>query len=77
MRDLQKDYGDRVDFTVEVGQPAEIEKKAEQYDLGSHGLVGFGTDGKPRVKIPGHDFGKDPSTARAAIEEKVKELLAP
>jgi hypothetical protein len=38
----------------------------QQYDLGSHGLVGLDADGVEKAHVPGHQFGRE--EILAAIE---------
>ena len=51
-----------------AGIPASQEMiKREQ--LGNHGLIGLDSDGKVRVKLPGHNYGKE------EIVEQIEDLL--
>ena len=60
MRELEIEYEGRVSF--DVVSPEDTAKRAaelQQYDLGSHGLVGFDADGVERAHVPGHQFGRE------------------
>ena len=48
-----------------------MQAEIQEYELGSHGMVGFTPEGKPKVTIPGHKFGE------VDLVAKVEELLAP
>jgi len=66
---LSPSYEGKVKFEVIDVSTQEHKDAIKGYDLGTHGLVGLSPDGNLKVKIPGHEFGKDEITA------KVKELL--
>ena len=72
MRELQQEHGDRVDFViVPAGETARRQDEIEAYgftDL-KHGLVAFDREGRARVKLPGHQFGKP------EIEAAMREVL--
>lgn len=60
MRELQKEYEGRIRFTiVSPSQTAEREHDLEEYELGTHGLVGFSPDGEVVATIPGHSFERE------------------
>jgi len=72
--ELQKEYGDRIRFTVVPAE--ETAKRADEIEeLGftkqKHGLVGFTAEGEALVKLPGHSFGKP------EIEVAIRDLLRP
>ena len=72
MRELEKEYGDRVDFVVvSAEETARRTDEIERFgftDL-KHGLVAFDAEGNPEVKIPGHQFGRE------EIERAVQDVL--
>ena len=60
MGELQKEYEGRIRFTiVPPGDTAELGRELEEYELGSHGLVGFSPDGEVVATLPGHSFERD------------------
>jgi len=72
VRELEEEYGDRVDFVVVPA--AETALRADEIELYGftdlkHGLVAFDGEGHPEVKLPGHQFGRD------EIEKAVREVL--
>lgn len=71
VRELEADYGERVDFVLVSPEDTKA-RKAEiaEYGLGSHGLVAFGADGSVRATLPGHEYGKPEVLAatEAALE---------
>lgn len=59
MRELQAEYEGQVRFVIVSAE--DTATKAEEiagYELGSHGLVAFDTDGVPQASLPGHNFGR-------------------
>jgi hypothetical protein len=67
VRELEIEYEGRVRF--EIVAPEDTAKRAaelQQYDLGSHGLVGLDADGVEKAHVPGHQFGRE--EILAAIE---------
>ncbi len=72
MRELEQDYEGRATFTIisaeETAASADDIEAFGFTDL-KHGLVVFDGEGEPRVKLPGHMFG------RAEIEEGLKGVL--
>ena len=52
-------------IAVEDRHKAEI----KPFDIGSHGLVGLDSEGRAKVKIPSHNFG------RTEIIAKIETLL--
>lgn len=72
MGELEKEYGDRVDFVLVPAEETAArfdEIEAFGFAQQRHGLVGFSPTGEPLVKLPGHDFG------RPEIEAAIEELL--
>ena len=72
MRELEQEYEGRATFTiVSPEQTAASADEIEAFGFTDlrHGLVVFDGEGEPRVKLPGHMFG------RAEIEEGLKEVL--
>lgn len=68
--ELAQEYEGRVEFNVIPAE--ETMRRAEELDSYGftalkHGLVGFDATGEVRVKLAGHDFGKD--RIAAAVEE--------
>jgi hypothetical protein len=61
VRELQQEHGDRVDFViVPAAETARRQDEIEEFgftDL-KHGLVAFDREGRARVKLAGHQFGK-------------------
>jgi hypothetical protein len=61
VRELQQEHGDRVDFVV-VSAEETARRQDEIVAFGfadlKHGLVAFDREGRARVKIAGHQFGK-------------------
>ncbi|MGQ0613984.1 MAG: hypothetical protein ACT4PV_09635 [Planctomycetaceae bacterium] len=57
MSELEKEYAGRARFNVLLATGREEEIK--RFELGSHGLVGFDAAGEAKVKLPGHNFGRD------------------
>ena len=71
--ELEKEYGDKVHFNViSAEETAERQDEIEAFGFTAlkHGLVAFGIDGEPHVKIPGHQFGRE------EIETATKAILA-
>ena len=73
MGELEEEYGERATFVVVPAE--ETAKRGSELDEFGftdlrHGLVIFDADGVPRVKLPGHDFGKE------RIEAGLAEVLA-
>ena len=72
MRELEQDYEGQATFTIisaeETAASADDIEAFGFTDL-RHGLVVFDGEGEPRVKLPGHMFG------RAEIEEGLKRVL--
>lgn len=71
MRELEKEYGDQIDFDVREATSPEGVKAKETYGWTDalHGLVTLDRSGKMVGQIPSHNYG------RPAIEAKVKQLL--
>lgn len=70
MGELQEEYEGRIEFTiVPPGETAELGHELEEYELGSHGLVGFSPDGEVVATLPGH------SLEREQIVEVIQKLL--
>jgi hypothetical protein len=68
--ELETEYQDRVDFTIiPAEETARSQAAIDAYGFTAlkHGLVVFASDGTPRVKLPGHQYGEP--EIRAAIEE--------
>jgi len=70
--ELAQEYGDRVEF--EVVPAAETARRGDEIALYGftdlkHGLVAFTAAGEPRVKLPGHQFGKP------EIEAAIREVM--
>ena len=62
MGELEGEYGDRVDFVlIPAEETARRKDEIEAFGFSElrHGLVVFTRAGEPRVKLPGHQFGKD------------------
>ena len=73
MSELDKEYGDRIDFNViPAEQTAQSAEELESFGFTElkHGLVGFAANGEVLVKVPGHNYGKE------RIEEVVEIVLA-
>ena len=72
MGELENEYGEQAVFTVvPAEETAQRQDEIQEYgftDL-KHGLVVFGPDGEPVLKIPGHQFG------RPEIEEGLRAAL--
>jgi hypothetical protein len=72
VRELEQDYEGRATFTIispeETAASAEDIESFGFTDL-KHGLVVFDGEGEPRVKLPGHRFG------RVEIEQGLKGVL--
>lgn len=74
MGELEQEYGDRVYFNViSAEETAERQDEIEAFGFADlrHGMVGFSSDGKDLIRIPGHQFGRE------QIEAAVKDVLAP
>ncbi len=72
MRELEQEYEGRAQFTiVSPDQTAASSAEIEAFGFSElkHGLVVFDAEGEPRVKLPGHMFG------RAEIEDGLKGVL--
>ena len=72
MRELEQDYEGRATFTiVSAEQTAASADDIEAFGFTAlkHGLVVFDGEGEPRVKLPGHMFG------RPEIEQGLKGVL--
>ena len=62
MGELEGEYGERVDFVLIPAE--ETARRKDEIDAFGftelrHGLVVFTSTGEPRVKLPGHQFGKE------------------
>jgi hypothetical protein len=71
--ELALEYEGRVEFViVPADQTARRTAEIDAYGFTDqkHGLVGFGSDGRVLVKIPGHDYGKP------RVREAVETVLA-
>ena len=67
MRELEKEYEGRVRFEIIPAEETAVRAdELEEYELGSHGLVAFDSEGVVRAHIPGHTFGR--AEIVAAIE---------
>ncbi len=69
MGELEKEYGERVEFVIKTAaetQAAQDDIVAFGFVEKKHGLVVFTPAGEPGAKLAGHDYGKD--EIRAAIE---------
>jgi len=72
--ELEQEYGARVDFRVvpaEETARSQADIEAFGFTAQKHGLVVFDGSGEPRVKLPGHQYGK--AEIQAAIEEVLAE----
>ena len=72
MRELEQEYEGQATFTIiSPEETAASFDEIEAFGFADlrHGLVVFDGEGEPRVKIPGHMFG------RAEIEEGLKRVL--
>ena len=72
MRELEQDYEGQATFTIiSPEETAASFDEIEAFGFADlrHGLVVFDGEGEPRVKLPGHMFG------RAEIEEGLKGVL--
>ena len=72
MRELEQDYEGQATFTIiSPEETAASFDEIEAFGFADlrHGLVVFDGEGEPRVKLPGHMFG------RAEIEEGLKRVL--
>jgi hypothetical protein len=68
--ELEKEYEGRITFTIIDPAATESSGDVEVYELETHGLVGFDSDGQKVNTIPGHQFGRD------EIVVAIEELLA-
>jgi hypothetical protein len=71
--ELEQEYGDRVYFNViSAGETAKRQDEVEAFGFADlkHGMVGFSSDGKNLIRVPGHQFGRE------RIEAAVKAVLA-
>ena len=57
--DEEEKYEGKVQFTLVPHTQEGFKEEVASFDIGSHGLVGFDSDGKPVTKIEGHQFRKD------------------
>ena len=72
MRELEQDYEGQATFTIiSPEETAASFDEIEAFGFADlrHGLVVFDGEGEPKVKFPGHMFG------RAEIEEGLKGVL--
>ena len=72
--ELEQEYGEQVVFhVVPAEETARSQAAIEEYGFTAlkHGLVVFSSTGEPRVKLAGHQFGKE--EIRAAIEQVLAE----
>jgi len=74
MTDLEESFGGEVEFETVKASDEKLQEM-KQWQLGSHGLVGFTPEGDSKVTIPGHNWGATKESARAAVEQKINELL--
>ena len=61
---MSPNYEGKVKFEVINVSTQEHKDEIKGYDIGNHGLVGLSSEGNLKVKIPGHEFGKDEITAK-------------
>lgn len=62
MRDLEKEYGEQVDFViVPAEETQQRQSEIEEYGFAAqlHGLVTFDAEGEAVAKLPGHSFGRE------------------
>ena len=57
--ELEKEYAGQVEFEiVSAEETAKRGPEIERYGLGSHGLVGFASNGRVAATLPGHQYGR-------------------
>ena len=67
--EAEKNYAEKIQFTIVPNTKDGFAAEVANFDIGTHGLVGFDPQGKVGTKIAGHEFGK------AEIVKAIKALL--
>ena len=67
--DTSGKYKGKLTFSVVPFGLKESQEVIKREDLGTHGLVGFGRDRTVKVKLAGHNYGKE------EIVEQIDDLL--
>ncbi|MEK7269405.1 MAG: hypothetical protein AAB215_00525 [Planctomycetota bacterium] len=66
---LAPKYEGKAVFQVVVISSPEIRREVVALKIGNHGVVGYGKDGEPKIRIAGNRFDE------TSVEEKIRELI--